>query len=744
MKKLLLCGAMAAGCCLASTAQSKINNAGLVQLDEFHRLKQEMSLISPMKAAACSVDVNIYVTVAQGYTVADLYALGLNVIDSTDDMAIVNIPIDEVEALAGNDCVKSISFSRQAAPLMDKAMELSFVGGIHDGSATGIDKAYRGKGVYVGLYDTGLDPNHVNFTDGNGNTRVKAVYLANNGKVSSYDTPENVALFTTDDTGESHGTHVLGTITGSDKVNGTYAVRNGNSTEIKNGNIPYHGLAPDADILVGCGSFDDASINAGIGAVIDRAKRDGKPVIVNLSLGHNRGSHDPRETVNRYLDSRAQDAIIVVAAGNEGDSDMSIQSTFTKESTLRTSMVPAGSNAKATIYYSAEFWADDNRPFEGAVVLFDKISRKEILSKPITGRSGSVSFSTSTDSQFGTNFESGSSVSARWGVDADTQRFNLYMTNKTTAKNSDVVVGVVIYTNANSRINGYTDAFNGYSQDEVRFASQTGWARSTSGTAVGSINGMACGYNTISVGAWVSRVDVPNLGGGKTTYNAGSGVGSLANFSSYGMSGDGRQLPIVCAPGAQIVSSVSRYWVSTKKMQEAALSAKYGNGDDIYPWYYMQGTSMACPFVSGTIALWLEACPGLRANEVKQIIEKTSDNDSFTSTLDQKGRWGAGKINALAGLKEAIVMSASVESTLVDNADQNLMVVAKGGKQFEVSCPGVNNLSCSLYNLQGAAVASADDSGDTIDLDASSLQEGIYVLSVNAGGQKLSRKLVVK
>ena len=72
------------------------------------------------------------------------------------------------------------------------------------------------------------------------------------------------------------------------------------------------------------------------------------------------------------------------------------------------------------------------------------------------------------------------------------------------------------------------------------------------------------------------------------------------------------------------------------------------------------------------------------------------------------------------------------------------MARSKGGKQFEVSCPGVNNLSCSLYNLQGAAVASANDSGDTLDLDASSLQEGIYVLSVDAAGQKLSRKLVIK
>ncbi len=196
-----------------------------------------------------------------------------------------------------------------------------------------------------------------------------------------------------------------------------------------------------------------------------------------------------------------------------------------------------------------------------------------------------------------------------------------------------------------------------------------------------------------------------------------------------------------CALVSRIHVTLSGFGLKSHSLPHARLNAFSDANGRPNPWYYMQGTSMACPFAAGTIALWLEACPGLRANEVKQILEKTSIKDANTTPTT---RWGYGKINALAGLKEAIIMSASVESVLADNADQNLMVVAKGGKQFEVSCPGVNNLSCSLYNLQGAAVASANDSGDTLDLDASSLQEGIYVLSVDAAGQKLSRKLVIK
>lgn len=743
MKKLLFCVAVATGCCLASTAQSKINNAGHLQILEFNRMQEELAKVSPQRAAALSKDVTVYVTLSEGATVADLEAEGIKVLDNTADMAIVSLPITAVEPLAEKDFVKCIDFGYQAAPFMDQARALSFMEGVYEGTAEGLDKAYRGEGVYVGLYDTGLDPNHINFTDHNGNTRVKAVYLANNGQVSPYDTPEKVAVFTTDDRTMSHGTHVLGSITGRDDIPGTYAYAEGTSIKTADGNIPYYGVAPEADILVGCGSFDDMSINAGIGAVVDRAKQDGRPVIVNLSLGHNRGSHDPRETVNRYLDSRAQDAIVVVAAGNEGGSQISIERDFTRATSIRTSIVPDGTNAKAKTYYSAEFWSNSETPFTAQLVLFDKVSKKTVSTKDITGKSGSLTWNANTDDVFAANFESGSSVTAYWGVDSSTNRYNLTMLNSIQAKTGDVVFGIIINGEAGMRLNGYCDAYDGYSESEVRFASQTGWAGSITGSDIGSINGMACGYNTISVGAWVSRTTVPYLGGGKYSYNAGEGVGSIAGFSSYGKSGDGRQLPIVCAPGAQIISSVSRYWVSNDNVDESNWSAKATANNTTYPWYYMQGTSMATPFVAGAIALWLEACPGLRGTDAQRIIAETSTKDSFVTALNED-HWGAGKINVLAGLKKAIELSASIESTLADNADKNLMVLSKGGKQFEVSCVGVDNLSCVLHNLQGSAVASANTTGDTIDLDASSLQNGIYVLTVDAGGQKISRKLVVK
>lgn len=751
MNRILLCGILAAGCCLSSGAQSKINNAGLLRINQFNQLKAELAEKAPARAAAFNNQtVSLFVTLNEGATSSDLEEWGAQVIDVAGDIAIATLPMERVEELAAQEFVKLVDFGYQATSMMDQARRLSFVEDVHSGTAQDLPQAYKGKNVYVGLYDTGLDPNHVNFTDPNGVSRVKAVYLSRGGSVSSYETPADVSRFDTDDRTESHGTHVLGTIAGRSDISGTYARAENTSAKIETGMIPYYGVAPEADIIIGCGSFDNASINAGIGAVIARAKKDNKPVIVNLSLGHNRGSHDPRETVNQYLDRQANDAIIVVAAGNEGGSQMSIERNFrTGGDIMQTTIIPVSSdpnrpsaNATDPTIYSAEFWADSNIPFYGELFLYDKVKQEKIATKTFSGKSGSFSWSTSNDQVFGQYFKN-SSVSAVWGTDASTGRFNLSLDNTMQAVGADVIFGVYIESDDAMRINAYCDA---YGDREVRFANATGLIPSITGNDNGSINGMACGYNTISVGAWVSRTMVPMLGGRMYSNNAGAGVGSIAGFSSHGRSGDGRMLPIVCAPGAQIISSVSSYWTeyNQKDLSQTVWSAKADFNGKTYPWYYMQGTSMATPFVTGAIALWLEAFPAMRHAEVKQIIEKTSTKDAYTATAGEADKWGAGKINVLEGLKEAIRMNASVESTLVDAADQNLMVIDNGGKQFEVSCAGVNNLSCKLFNLQGMEVASAATADDTINLDASALQDGIYVLSVDAAGQKLSRKLVIR
>ncbi len=158
----------------------------------------------------------------------------------------------------------------------------------------------------------------------------------------------------------------------------------------------------------------------------------------------------------------------------------------------------------------------------------------------------------------------------------------------------------------------------------------------------------------------------------------------------------------------------------------------------------MQGTSMATPFVAGTVALWLEAWPEMTTAQCLEIIEETAIKDSYVNKAENAKRWGAGKIDALAGLKLAIQRSASLNEVSADDAADKMIVEALGGKRYSVFVGGTDGFTANLYNMQGALTATVTTSGDTAEVDASQLSEGIYVLEVQGKNLRTSRKFMVK
>jgi subtilisin family serine protease len=105
----------------------------------------------------------------------------------------------------------------------------------------------------------------------------------------------------------------------------------------------------------------------------------------------------------------------------------------------------------------------------------------------------------------------------------------------------------------------------------------------------------------------------------------GAGVGSISTFSSLGPTRDGRPSPTVAAPGQSIIAP-----------QPTSTGDTYGA---------MAGTSMAAPMVTGTVALMLQANPGLTAEEIRDFLTSSARADSFTGTTPNYA-WGAGKLDA--------------------------------------------------------------------------------------------------
>jgi len=177
-----------------------------------------------------------------------------------------------------------------------------------------------------------------------------------------------------------------------------------------------------------------------------------------------------------------------------------------------------------------------------------------------------------------------------------------------------------------------------------------------------------------------------NSGPGKDTMNpyakapwvigvaAGTKEGGLASFSSRGVAAaerlgnsdpnDDYNAPTITAPGTG-----REFATSSAKFTSAIVSVRsatniFANGLDAdaelpvaYIPYYTQisGTSMATPFIAGTVALMLDADPTLSPDEVKSILTQTASRMPGYDDFEV----GAGYVNVYAAVDKVFNRSRS-------------------------------------------------------------------------------------
>lgn len=714
-----------------------------------------------------------------GYILAEN---GYEIENELGRIVIARLTAPEMEAVAELDEVVQVSLGFEAEPMMRVARKTTKVDDVHKANASsGLSHGYTGEGVIVGMMDTGLDPNHLNFRDAAGNLRIKNYWEIKgaDGSVVLYDTPEKIGAFETDLRQETHATHVLGIMAGSHNArpgsgNGMVATLNGlGKPSVSASNInPYYGVAKDAEMSVCSGTLENNNITIAAGRFRDYVKSTGKPGVLNFSLGNQRGPHDGTDASSLALADVGMDVLICMSAGNEGNANISLSKTLTaSDKTVRT-FVSAGLAGNGYL----DIWSSGPQTLKVTFAAINLTNGNIVGTFEIPTPSSfsyiggtSVRYSNVVkNAQFGNTFGQSSFIGYSANLNTANNRYDVYLTFELSGSNANTAAAIIVEGTDGNKIDMYGSMV----------LRSNGMAGYLDGTPTNSINGLACGDNILVVGAYVNSNPYMTLGGESSWSSTTYPQGGIAAFSSYGHTFQGRQLPDVVGPGMGMISSYNSYYVrdeinnyvtkglanpvNTKTEAQLRTEAESGysvwinspdkkDPDDMKTplknyWGEMSGTSMSSPFVAGVLALWSQAAAekGVRLSmdDVKKVIAATADKDEFTA--QQPERWGMGKINALAGLKYILANElGGVDGIASDDPESSLIIEPVGGGVYSVFLAGVEGFTATLHNLQGQAVATASATGNELTLDGSALGRGVYVLTVQAPNTRISRKIAL-
>ncbi|HKY03978.1 MAG TPA: S8 family serine peptidase, partial [Blastocatellia bacterium] len=265
-----------------------------------------------------------------------------------------------------------------------------------------------------------------------------------------------------------------------------------------------------------------------------------------------------------------------------------------------------------------------------------------------------------------------------------------------------------------------------------------------------------------------------NSGPGKGSYNrwakapwvigvaAGTKEGGLASFSSRGLPRyerlvnsntlDDFDAPTITAPctGREFESNAGKF--TSAMISTRAASNVVSNGLDAdteipaaYIPFYTQisGTSMATPFVAGTIALMLDADPTLTPDEIKNILTSTA---SLMPGRDDY-EVGAGYINSYAAVDKVFNRSKDYGPVIQPTFNAQFTVSGPAPEQFRIdyspaALPGPDSVNSKRFTVaEGMSVLDVFVSFDT----AAETGDGntIGIILTDPAGAKFSSGIAI-
>lgn len=551
----------------------------------------DASLITEVGGAICSRSVadssyNCIVRFVDDCCVSSVmsdYGLRSNTVAGC--LSTVQVPKSQIAEIASDSRVISISSGSRVRTMTDEAVSLTHVDDVHN-----LGESYRGHGVIIGVIDSGFDFCHSAFLDENGQTRVVTVWdqlrtTAPVGSPSEFgygivvDNPVDIAALAHDYSYDTHGTHVAAIAASSADL--------------------YGGMAPDAELALVSTDKSEAGVADGLRFLIDYAAKAGKPLVVNISLGTVVGFKDGSDNLALMIDALVEDhpgVIVAVAAGNEGHR----RSTLVRDdaTSLNTTLIPP-SYGRENLFIGSTIG-----DFEVTLSLIDSKS----------------------DTVFACNHRADSAESVRFDeiIKPGDGSF-VALSGGENALTGGCYVSLNLYAPLTEGMR-WDVQVNG---PRAKYIMTADYGELTGGSRESTIACTACGYNTIAVGAYVSRTGFVNLAGQERAFDWA--VGDEYYKSGQGPTFDGRVKPDVLAPGACVISAINSYASAFSVNRDDLVVSRQNAvvpGKTDY-WGEMSGTSMATPVVTGIIALWLQADPSLNVEDVRDILAGMDKIDAY-------------------------------------------------------------------------------------------------------------------
>lgn len=657
-----------------------------------------------------------FIRISNADAIPQLEALGIKVRSNIKDQILTaTMPVAVLEAAAELDAVERIELGAPVVPQMDYARTEAGVNIVHDADES-LNRSYKGKGVIVGVVDAGFEYSHIAFNgEGSNSTRILRTWnqLFEGKAPEGYDYgseyTDATTLFNRVTDGVStmlHGTHVAGIAAGSDY------------------NVPYYGVAPSSDLIFVTyrGNADD--VVDGVKYIFDQADRLGRPCVVNLSLGVHIGPHDGSSLSDQAFEAMAGPGhIIVGAVGNEARYAMHASKQLAPGEEMKV-MPSFLSTDKKDI--QCDFWGDAGKTFSIQPVVVNTLKG--------TIASAGEKFSTATPTEQKTTFtleDDGilGEVTVVTSTSPVNNRGNVFVTGSTTSFKTGYVMGFVLTgDDGDITIHGWNCHTTPFTANAK--CQSNGWIEGDYNTIAAEIGGTSRGV--ISVGSYNARPRYTDASGMTYVYDMAYPVGEISDYSSKGPTVDGRMKPEVCAPGCAI-SAAQRYAISEGR---AAAVSTDSRGNKCY-YAFDRGTSMAAPFVAGTVALWLEANPEIGPNDIRNILRTSSRQDEFTEAPSATSKSGYGKIDVYNGLLAALNYDFSATGITAPAEDGHNLRAA-----YDRTSETLTNFQpgavVEVYNAAGQRILTSSETF----ISLSSLTAGTYVVRLRCGRHIATQKII--